>query len=570
MSRATIFTAISVVFLLVAMVFLVLGMVSAPVTTALKLASSSDYTYGIFGYCEGSTCLTAGYPVSFGNIDSKQDWLLSSDTRNTLAKTFIVAPIAAGIAFFSIIFTVISLFVASTPVKIFSLVFGVIAFIATTLVGIMVVLVFYPFVAWTGWLYIAAAGLTLLAVPCLLLSIRVIGGDDESEVESTEKQFGTYGNDTSFSTGPLLNNSLEPKFQFYGPRPNNNTTDELSSVSKDYSYRGAMTGGYTAAKNGSRSSLLDSNPHLVNDITKPDNMPAANSRNNSNSSFYEDAVNLNQGPSTPISSKQKMAPNFVPNVAIPSNNSGYKPVSSLPYPQSERGSTSYGAQGTQDGYSGTTLGVFDHHPNVEGHQPFTELGDNDLPERTSLSPGRQIDSDEDSDFTSVSQRPPNVMYQAPPPQPNFQQQQQQQRPQQQLYQQLYPNVSQYQPSYQQSQPAPQGQPFQPSQPFQQQSQPSSYYGSEGGSQYNPHYQVTGYQQPAFQGGYQQQAFAPQPRPQNRGPTVSDNVLNNNPDFSVGTGRKKNGFIPPAKRYGNPAKPPQRPRTASRDGPYGML
>lgn len=418
MSRATIFTAVSVVFLLVSMVFLVLGMVALPVSSSLKLASTSSYTYGIFGYCSDGTCPSALYPVSFGDIDTDENWLLASATRNTLSKTFIVAPIAAGLTFFSIIFTVIGLFVVSSPVKIFSIVFGVISFVATTLVAVMVVLVFYPNVAWTGWLYIAAAALALLAVPALLLSIDVLGGDDDSDEES-EKNFGTYGNanETSFSGGPLLQNQ-QPKSQFYGPQVITKSTDEMSSISKDYSYRGAARENGYSVRDDSHSSLLQSNPRVANDITKPNTIPTSSSRNNSNASFY-DAVSLNQGPSTPISAKQKMAPNYIPNVAIPSNNSGYKPVSNLPYPKNDRASTNYNPN---------ALGVFDHHPNVEGHQPFTELEDNDIHETNSILPTRQIDSDEESDFTSVSQRAPNVMYQGGPP------------PQQQQYQQRAPQL----------------------------------------------------------------------------------------------------------------------------------
>lgn len=546
MGRATIFTAVSAVLLTVSMVFLILGMVALPVSTSLKLASTKDYTYGIFGYCRGSSCPSALYPVSFGDVDKDAGWKFATSTRNTLAKTFIVAPIAAGLSFLATIFTVLSLFAGNSAIKIFSLVFGVISFVATALVAVMVVLVFYPNTSWTGWLYVAAAGLSLLAVPCLLLSIRVFGGDEESEAES-EKNFGTYAADTSLAANPLLQDN-QNRYQFSGPPVNNYTTDDVSSYSKDYSYRAATGTTYSANKNGSHASLFDSKPHLVNDITQPNNVPVSSSRNNSNASndsYYEDAPNFNQGPSTPISSKQKMAPNFIPNVAIPANNSGYKPVSGgLPYPKSERGSTAYG----QDGYNGVAMGVFDHHPNVEGHQPFTELGDND---GESPLPTRQIDSDEDSDFTSVSQRPPNDMYQ-------------QARPQQ--FQQQYANVANYQPQYQQNQAPP---------------TPSSYYGSEGTS-YNPHYQLSGHQQQPFQSGsgYQQQPFQGNqfqqqkfgqvpPRPQNK-PTVSDSILNNNPDFAIGGGQRRKQFVPPSKRYGNPMKPQQRPSTSSRDGPYGML
>lgn len=536
MGRATTFTAFSLVFLVVSMVFLVLGMVALPVSTSLKLAATGNYTYGIFGYCDGSSCPGALYPVSFGDIDTDSDWFLGGSTRNTLSKTFIVAPIAAGLSFIAAIFTSVSLCATSSIIKIFSLLFGVISFAATALLAVMVVLVFYPNTAWTGWLYVAAAGLSLLAVPSLFLSINVRGGEVELDVQ-TEKDFESYGPaDTSFSKNPLLP-SNDNRFQFSGPPPNNYTADDTSSYSKDYSYRGAGTGTtFSANNNDSRASLLDSKPHLANDITKPNDIPANSNRENA--SLHEDGLNFNQGPSTPISSKQKMAPNFIPTVAIPVNDSGYKPVSSLPYPKSERGS-----RYSQDGFKGAALGVFDHHPTVEGHQPFTELGDH-VPE--SPLPTRQAASDEDSDFTSVSQRAPNEMYQ-PPQQP---------RPPQ-LYQQLYPNVSNYQPQFQQVL----GPPAQ-----------SSYYAPEA-APYNPQYTNSGYQQQPFQSSaaYQQLSFGQAPPRAQNVPTVSDSILNNNPDFAIGGGQqRRRQFVPPSKRYGNPMRPQQRPGTSARDGPYGML
>lgn len=548
MSRAIIFAVASVVLLTVSMVFLVLGMVALPVSTSLKLALTLNFSYGVFGYCVRSVCPSALYPVLFGDIDTKLDWLLGASTRNTLAKTFIVAPIAAGFTLFCIISTLITLAIANSVLQVISIVLGVISFIATALVAIMVVLVFYPHVAWTGWLYIAAAALALLAVPCLIFSIRVATMDDESDVDSREKDF--EANTTAFSGGPLLASAAEPKFQFYGPQTTatNYTTDEMSSISKDYSYRAGPTG-YGVVKVGTNSSLHDSNPHLANDVTKPNTMPA--NRAASNASFFDDTVNLNLGPSTPISLKQKMAPNYVPNVAMTTTDAGYKPM--LPYPKSERGSTAYNVE------AGAAHGVFDHHPSVEGHQPFTELGDNSLPERN-LLPERHMDSDDDSDFTSVSQRPPNVMYQPG-------------TPAQQQYQQLYPNVSQYQPPFQQSQSYQQSPQFQQNSQFQQspQFQPnhpslqSSYYGSESYYNQSQPYQQPGYQMPPPQ-GYAQGPPRPQPRQ-----TASENILNNNPDFAVSSGpRRKPGFVPPAKRYGNPTKPPARPGAASRDGPYGAL
>lgn len=543
--RTLVFTAVSATLLVVAMVFLILATVTSPVATALKLGETSSYTYGLFGYCKGTSCLLALYPVGFGDVDDASSWLLGSSLRNTLAKTFIVVPIAAGLTLFALVSTTASIFLDTSTLKIFSLVFAVVSFVATTLVAVMVVLVFHPHVAWGGWLVVAAAACCLLAVPLLFLSIGVHNADDaDSEAASESGQkLGAYGElekDTSYTGGTFAGGNS--KYQFYGPT--SNTTDDVSSVSKDYSYRGAKPTGYSAQKNASQTSLLDSKPKLTNDLTRPNTNPT-NLSGGSNSSYYEDAaVNINNGPSTPVSSKQKMAPNFVPNVAVPSG------AGRLPYPQSERGSM---------GYNAGSYGVFEHHPDVEGHQPFTELGDNDLPERTSM---RELDSDDDSDFTSVSQRPPNVLYQ------NAAQGQQQFRQPQLQYQQQYPNVSQFQPPFQQQQQQPQPGFY---------NAPNAAAGSPGMQNFQqapptsflPQYQLQ------YQPQYQPQQAAPAAaRPANRGPTISDNVLNNNPDFAIGFAGRRKQFgagVPPANRFGAAARPgAQRPRTQARDGPYNML
>lgn len=522
-----IFSIVLLVLQIVALVFLLLANVTLPVTTALKLSSTGSYTFGIFGYCKGSLCLKALYPVAVGAIDSSAGWLLAASTRTTLAKTFIVAPIAAGITFFAIVFTLISVFNDNTVITILSLVFSVLAFIATTLIAVMVVLVFHPNVAWTGWLLVGGAAALLITIPCLILAVRVHPqNDDDSQADdSSEKNLGPFGGMADHSasgfSGPTP--AAVPRYQFAGPQ--STIGDTSSSFSKDYSYRGTAKApaGYTAARQASNSSLYDSNPRLINDVTKP------TTSGQSSNSFYEDAgVNINDGPSTPISAKQQMAPTYVPNVAQTAN-TNYK----APYPQSVRGSA----------FNPTNYGVFDHHPDVEGHQPFTELGDNDLPERTSLLRGQhELDSDDDSDFTSVSQRAPNVMYNAPvPPRP------------QGAYQQQYPNVSQYQPPFQQ---VPGSVPNQ----FQGQGQPALAF--QGQPQYG---------QPQYQVPPQQYLVPPAQRPV-RGPTVSDNALSTNPDFAIGFNSKRKQYgVPQGARYGAaPRQSPQRPRAGSREGPYGAL
>lgn len=533
--------------LLITLVFLILGNISAPLTTAMKLAVHEDYTYGIFGLCYEGVCPRGSYPIKFGDIDSAAGWLFTNGTRNSLSKAFIVAPIAAALVFFALVFTFVLIFVDTTVVVIMALVLAVLGFIALAVIAIMVILVFHPFVAWTGWLLVAAAALALLVIPMLILSIRVHPQreDEEDDENESKSNFVAYNkidsNGNLGFAGPAIGGVRPQPAYTFNNLQRDTTNDDESSFMKDSSYRGT-TRGYTA-KDDSLTSLYDSQPRTANDVTKPGLTNFANS----SGSYYEDAsVNINNGPSTPVSAKQKMAPTFVPNVAVKSDENGRTNDAGLPYPASERGSVALNLQ---------KYGVFDHHPNVEGHQPFTELGD-ELPEH------QDLDNDDGSDFTSISQRQPNVGYNqagtgvvapinasAAPGAGYRPAAQQANHPPQPQHQQQYPNVSQYQPHYQQN--------YQ--QGYQPPSQQLSYYGSDAhqsrGAPYQGHYSSGG-------GGYAQA------RPSK--PSVSDNVLNNNPDFAVGGMAKR-------KQYGNPAynrfggQPAHRPgNRPPRDGPYGMI
>lgn len=537
-----IFAIISSLLLLVSLVFLILGDVSSPVTTALKLASHGDFTYGIFGYCNGSSCSKSLYPVAFGDVDKGARWLFANSTRDTLAKTFIVAPIATGLVGIALIFTLILICYDTTPVVILALIFGVIGFVATALIAVMVVLVFHPFVAWTGWLQVAAAGVALIAVPCLILSIRVHPkkGDDDTSENASLTSFAAYDkfdteNKTGFSGPPIGGVRPPPSF------PNTLHDDESSTI-KDNGFKESQRSG-TNFTDGSQSSLYDLRPRFANDMTMPHN--ELNKMTTANDSF----VNINNGPSTPVSAKQKMAPSFVPNVAVPFQ--AGKDASNPPYPPSERRSSAIDSQ---------KYGVFDHHPSVEGHQPFTELDDENVsPENA------QNVSDDDSDFTSISQRTPNAGFAAtlappssfqPRPQPQQYPQQhshhqqapnqfQQQQQQYQQYQSYYPQ--QYQQNYTRLQ-----QPHQPQQPQEYGRAPAGY------GAYN--------QSPQFGHGY------PPHRPNKT--TISDNILNNNPEFSIGTGakRKQYGNAFPPTKFGVAPGPRQGQRSqfGARNGPYGPM
>lgn len=534
------FTGISLFLLLVALVFIILATVTAPVAKTLSLAAADNIVYGIFGFCDGSVCPKAGYPIKFGNIKTSADWAMSSDLRNTLASGFIVAPIAAGLTFLTLILTAANLFMENTVVKTLSLIFGVISFLAAAVICIFVVLVFHPHVAWAGWLLVAAAGLLLVGVPCLILSVGVNESSDLDSVATEEKHLANYTKITESSF------SSEPKHHYFGTSvaPKGSSTDDMSEIVRDYTYRGTVKPEFTTTDNA-----------LGSFVSKPNARGANESLGTSKSSVYQDSlVNFSQIPSKPIASNQSVAPNFQSSSAVPGN---IKPR--VPYPSSERGSV----------LNAASYGVFDHHPSVEGHKPFTELDDDDDNDRNSMLPGqRELDSDDDSDFTSVSQRPPNVMYNAQHPQQQQQQQpfrgqpgqfhpqQQQPHPQQQQpYQQQYPNVSQYQPSFQQAQPP---------------SPQNAYYGNGA----PPAGLQQSQQRPPQQYGQQYSyGSGSGSRGSPRGPTISDSVLNTNPDFAVGpASRRKPGRPQQGQPQGGafPNRPARRGPTYGTRDPYSAF
>ncbi|EGV66281.1 hypothetical protein CANTEDRAFT_112880, partial [Yamadazyma tenuis ATCC 10573] len=350
--------------------------------------------------------------------------------------------------------------------------------------------------------------------------------------------------DNKFGAGPPVGAFMPPNSTAFNRGYSN--LDNDSSISKDYEFK--ATGNQVnnqVSKTMTNSSIYNSNPQMAKDFTQYSNN-SFGSRTAGSSHFEDAQVNFVNGPNTPISSKQQMAPTFVPNTATPTtNDTPESRVPHLPYPA--------GRPLNKPPYGGADMSVFEHHPEVEGHEPFTELND-DLPPQVEpanqyVHRGSQTSdlSDASSDFTSVSQRAINPRY----------------NPQQQYGGPEYlPPQQQYQTSY------PQQQPFQPQ--FQQQN--PGYGGSPMMNQNIP--PVTSHQQPMMN-------YGPPPPNQHRfmmarpQPTASDNALANNPDFAIGGVRKKPGMNKPnmgASRMGIPgmggSKPGQGGAGTGR-GPYGM-
>lgn len=563
--RTPIFAVVSSLLLLVSLVFLVLATVSVPIAAPFKLATTESFQYGLLGYCQGLlNCTKALYPIRFGDLGDSASFTLSNTTRNMLSRAFIVCPIAAGFTLFTLVCSVISICFDTSALKTIALIFNVICFLASAVSCVMIVLVFVPHVAWLGWLTVGAAGCALLSFPLLFFSVGVHGDDDDESDDENVDQNGFYAQDKldmEKQNTTFTSTSFNPVARTYG---NNLEVGQGSSTfaygksdanSKNYPYGGGEQSGYRV-KLGSADSLLNSRPNVASDVTKTNS--ALSKYSGSNPSNFYSPVNINNGPSTSVSANRQMAPNFVASPVVTGSTKA-----PAPYPQSERGLALYNS---------AQYGVFDHHPDVEGHQPFTELEDNELPERTSVNDDRVLESDEESHFTSVSQRVPNEMYNNNSNYNNGAYQGNNYAPNNMVKRPNNYNGQQPMgkgPSYNGAPPLQNSGSYnsfqqQPQQPgFQQGFQPH-------GQQYQQGFQPQG---PQFQPGYQAQQFPPQnyqqfppqggngfgvpaPRPTNK-PTVSESALNSNPDFSIGPNKRRGGArapLPPASRMGGGPRP----------------
>ncbi|CAK7901803.1 hypothetical protein CAAN1_11S04632 [[Candida] anglica] len=569
--------SVAVFLQVVALAFLILAIISVPVVKSLSLGSTSNYTYGVFGYCNGSDCIKATYPWVPSQVkDNVRDWAMSSSARDSLAKILIIGPIAAGLVFFSVIFSLAGLF-ATHIVGVIALVVAILAFLTTAVICIAVVMLFFPHVSWTGWILVGAAAAMLISIPLLLLATKY-GSYEELENDSSSREdltrFEDYGEESKFGYVP------PPQSQTLGggfpKQPNTYADTTTSSISREYDYKPVVTtlgNGYNPTTTRDNNSIYNANPQKTFDFTQKEGVSSAPTRpayvagqsgtGSSTSNYYsgEDKVSLVNGPNTPVSSQRNMAPTIVPTVATPTlHDAPLSKVPAVPYPVSTYGSPN---DPVRTPYNPT---VFEHHPEVEGHKPFTELRDDDVNKFANEEP--PIDSDTESDFTSVSQRAPNPQYyqgnspergHAPPPPPHVQQFH---LPQQQPHLVRVPMMQQHQ-----QQPL-QIPPQQHYQQQQQQQQPYSYGQSAYSTPAPPPPPPHG---PSSNIGYFNQVPPPQQQ-QQRGPTVADSVLNNNPDFAIGGGFKKNN----RQNMSNIARGPRRlsnsgmpAASMTRDGPYSF-
>ncbi|KAI5953996.1 hypothetical protein CANMA_004835 [Candida margitis] len=538
----------SLILILVSLVFLLLATISSPVVTTFNLGKTASYTYGVFGYCTDSNkdCSSATYPITLSSVDdSSSNWTMSSSTRDTLAKIFIITPIALGFNFILLVLVVASHF-GKRAIVLIALGVNIISLILTIISCIVTILAFYPNLAWTGWILIGSAAANLISLILLILTLTTLRNDDdnsEQEEDDDKHGFGTYNN----------YNKIDDKFNHI-QTSTFKSPNSASSIDNDYDYKPSYSNNTasfgTPANQGNNGSNTRYNGHAA--IAAASAASLANSNVGANAQPGAPAQRTGTGTgsfTSNSSSTYQMNPQTANDFTQINNASGgslvagggYKPpTGGAPYP------TTPGTANNSSSNAAFSRSVFEHHPQVDGHRPFTEM-DDDFDDEEDLNAGRTNvivttnDSDDDSDFTSVSQRPPNPQYNnqyGPVPQ------QRQQHPQQQYQSNQYANSQQYQPLSQQmglQSAPPQGHLHPSYQPI-----PNQY------AQPPPPQQQ---QQP-----YRPMNYAPpQPQPQQSGysrPTISDSVLSNNPDFNFARGAPQQkrkvapGFVPVAARYGN--------------------
>lgn len=614
---------ISFLFILVSFVFLLFATISYPVVDVFALSKTLDNKYGIFGSCltsNSDNCIV-GYPLDFtGSIkDNLSGYLFMNDTRTTLAKIFVLAPIALGFDLILLIVIFVIHFGSRVTVLI-GIFVNVLATIATIITCVVVILCFYPYVTWVPWTLVAAGAITFISLILLILSLTVVGNDDDDDDNDAKSNFDNedFGRFTNYSriddkfnhiqTSTFkTSNSLDNDYE-YKPHNNNNnnnnattatTTNNVGSTNftggamnkfsnPTNNSRGVMNGGSTTTGSG-----VGSGGTVISGMNPPAHKNGSLTSNSS--SYYNN-------PQTATDFTQRNKPNaYQPSSLSGSgSNNGNTASSSLPYPPG----TPIVDNNSNNSRNNYQPGVFDHHLGVEGHKPFTELDDDfdDDDEEDLANNRREIvninDSDNDSDFTSVSQRPPNPQYYGsnsgsgtgylPSNVVN-----------------QYSHVQQYQPIHQQGMPPP------PQPPQQQQYRPTGQYSPSPNMGYNntPMRSGGGVPPPGAGPGpgpvpvsgsyFPNQGpvpVPPQQQQQVRGPTISENVLNNNPDFQFSRGgqqqkrRVNPGFVPVAARYNNnnnnsttgsliggPGNKNQnasalmgrRENTGPRSGPYGI-
>lgn len=153
------------ILLTAALGLLIISVISAPLTKSIYLGKAGDTIYGVLGRCTGDKCTKAaiGYDVS---ADGSATFTLPEATRQTLAKTLILHPVAAAVTLPMLIMAGVSHIHAAAHSARYLLalfIFTLIAFLVTLAATIINIILFIPHIAFGTWLVLAAAIILFLS-----------------------------------------------------------------------------------------------------------------------------------------------------------------------------------------------------------------------------------------------------------------------------------------------------------------------------------------------------------------------------------------------------------------------
>lgn len=255
-----------VIFQLVSFGLLLVSTITAPATKLLSLAEAENIRFGTLGYCSLDSsvnpsiwsCSKAAANYNVQDLAASiTDWSMDYEARKTLSKILIVIPVACFFQLLTFVLAIFSHIIISKMMLIIELIFLVFAFLLAALVCIVSLLLFYPHPTYGSWILIPAAVWPLVSIVFVIIALLFFdsNSDDESNNEighnalsnnvSDEKAklFDSNNIDFQSPTAPLIVPPIEDRFvkkdkenvtvssfNTYGKT----TTDPSESLNMDY------------------------------------------------------------------------------------------------------------------------------------------------------------------------------------------------------------------------------------------------------------------------------------------------------------------------------------------------